>query len=69
MVIAGHNYSSHFGSLKNRVQGDAVTFTDMDGNVFCYQVAEIETLPPYATQEMTSGEWDLTLFKNANGKP
>jgi len=49
-------------SLKNLVQGDAVTFTDMDGNVFCYQVAEIETLPPYATQEMTSGEWDLTLF-------
>lgn len=62
MVIAGHNYSNHFGSLKNLVQGDAVTFTDMDGNVFCYQVAEIETLPPYATQEMTSGEWDLTLF-------
>lgn len=62
MVIAGHNYTSHFGQLKNLSQGATITFTDMDGNVFYYQVSEIETLPPYATQEMTSGAWDLTLF-------
>ncbi len=62
MVIAAHNYYSHFGYLKNLSQGDEVTFTDMDGNVFRYEVAEVETLSPFAIEEMTSGDWDLTLF-------
>ena len=62
LVIAAHNYSSHFGHLKNLSQGDEITFTDMDGNVFRYEVAEIETLSPFAIEEMTSGDWDLTLF-------
>lgn len=62
MVIAAHNYKSHFGHLKNLSQGDTVTFTDIDGNVFNYQVVEIETLSLYSIQEMTSGDWDLTLF-------
>lgn len=62
MVIAAHNYSSHFGSLKRLSQGDEVTFTDMDGNVFRYEVAGIEILMPYDVEEMTGGDWDLTLF-------
>ena len=62
LVIAAHNYTSHFGRLKELSPGDAVTFIDVDGNVFCYQVAEVETLPPYSVAEMTSGDWDLTLF-------
>ena len=48
MVIAGHNYSGHFGTLKNLTPGDALSFTDIDGNVFSYTVVELETLPPYA---------------------
>lgn len=62
MVICAHNYDIHFGSLKYLSYGDAVTFTDMDGNVFTYKVTEIETLDPYAIDEMTTGDWDLTLF-------
>ena len=62
LVIAAHNYTSHFGHLKELSPGDAITFTDVDGNVFRYQVAEVETLPPYSVAEMTSGDWDLTLF-------
>lgn len=62
LVIAAHNYTSHFGRLKELSPGDAVTFIDVDGNVFRYQVAEVETLPPYSVAEMTSGDWDLTLF-------
>ena len=62
MVICAHNYSIHFGSLKNLSYGDAVTFTDVDGNVFEYQVIEIETVDPYAVEQMTVGDWDLTLF-------
>ncbi len=62
LVIAAHNYTSHFGRLKNLSLGDSVTFTDIDGNVFFYQVAEIETLNPHSVEEMTDGDWDLTLF-------
>ena len=62
LVIAGHNYRSHFASLPQLQPGDTVTFTDMDGNVFFYEVSSLETLSPYAVSDMTSGDWDLTLF-------
>lgn len=62
LVIAGHNYRSHFASLPQLQPGDAVTFTDMDGNVFRYKVDSLETLSPYAISDMTSGGWLLTLF-------
>lgn len=62
MVICAHNYDGHFGNIKNLSYGDAVTFTDMDGNIFTYKVMEIETLDPYEIDEMTTGDWDLTLF-------
>lgn len=62
LVIAAHNYSCHFGRLKDLAQGDLVRFTDADGNVFTYAVAVREVLPPTAVEEMTAGEWDLTLF-------
>ena len=62
LVIAGHNYRSHFASLSQLQPGDTVTFTDMDGNVFSYAVSSLETPSPYAVSDMTSGDWDLTLF-------
>ena len=62
MVIAAHNYASHFGRLRDLSPGDGVHFTDMDGNVFNYVVADLEILDPYAVSQMTDGGWDLTLF-------
>lgn len=62
LVVAGHNYRSHFGRLANLSPGDPVTFTDMEGSTFSYTVMELETLPADAVEEMTSGDWDLTLF-------
>lgn len=62
LVIAAHNYRSHFGRLDNLSPGDEVVFTDVDGNVFRYEVIELETLSSYASDEMVSGDWDLTLF-------
>lgn len=62
LIICGHNYSSHFGNLKYLELGDSVIFTDADGNVFNYEVAQVETLQPTAVEEMKSEEWDLTLF-------
>lgn len=62
LIIAGHNYNSHFASLNRLSQGDTVYFTDVDGNIFRYEVAERETLQPTAVEQMQSGDWDLTLF-------
>lgn len=62
MIIAGHNYSSHFGRLRNLSTGDEVIFTDVDGNIFRYSVSQVEILSDTAVKEMESGNWDLTLF-------
>lgn len=62
MIIAGHNYRSHFGGLKNLRPGDEVTFTDAEGNVFRYTVAELETVGGNDLEGLESGEWDLALF-------
>ena len=62
MIICAHNYSSHFGKLKNLSEEDVATFTDMAGNVFIYKMVERETLNPTDIEEMEDGDWDLTLF-------
>ena len=62
LIIAAHNYPSHFGNLKNLKQSDELMFTDMDGNIFRYAVVEKEVLKDTAIEEMKAGEWDLTLF-------
>ena len=67
MTIAAHNYARHFGHLTALRPGDAVTFTDLSGNVFRYAVAETETLQPTDIQEMTAGDWPLTLFTCTKG--
>ncbi len=67
MVIAAHNNSRHFGPVRNVKLGDAVYFTDMDGNVFTYSVVEVETLYPTEVERMTTGDWDLTLFTCTTG--
>ena len=61
-VISGHNYRRHFGPLGRIAPGDRVTFTDVDGNVFAYNVAEIQVLKPTAIEDMLSEKWDLSLF-------
>ena len=62
LIIAAHNYRSHFRNLKKLNEGDIVRFTDMDGNVFSYEVTLLEILQPNEADAMESGDWDLTLF-------
>lgn len=62
LVICGHNYTRHLGPIKSLDPGDDVYFTDMDGEVWHYQVATVETLGPTDIESMTSGEYPLTLF-------
>lgn len=62
LVLLAHNFVRHFGTLKNLNPGDEVYFTDMDDQISCYEVVTVEILPPTAVEEMTAGEYDLTLF-------
>ena len=62
MVIAGHNFDSHFGKLSQLEPGDEIRFVDLSGNTFTYAVVETEVLEATAVEEMVTGNWDLTLF-------
>ena len=62
LVIAGHNYTRHFGQLSKLSEGDQVIFTDMDGEIWVYEVAAVEVLAPTAVEDMTASGYDLTLF-------
>lgn len=61
-VIAGHNYTRHFGPLRRLKAGDTVEFTDMEGETYRYEVVVVDVLAPTAIEEMTAGAYDLTLF-------
>ena len=61
-MIAAHNYRTHFGLLESLAPGAQVKFTDVEGNVFSYEIAEIVILEPTAIEELLSDEWNLTLF-------
>ncbi len=63
LVIAGHNYRSHFWYLRNMSVGDSLSITNPSGKVFRYQVAEIQRLQDTQVAELEArSQWDLTLF-------
>lgn len=62
LVIAAHNYARHFGKLADLRMGDPIRFIDMEGAVYDYEVCDLETLPPTATEEMLQSGWDLSLY-------
>lgn len=62
LVIMAHNYDHHFGRLSQLREGDTVSFTDMDAKTITYTVVALDVLHPQAVDEMTSGDYDLTLF-------
>ena len=63
MIIAGHNYRSHFSPIKNLDVGSEVRFIDTEGNVFNYTIGWVDILRPTDVEKLTdSKDWDLTLF-------
>ena len=62
LVIAGHNYKKHFGSLKDLKTGDSVLFTDVEGTIYRFAVAEKEILKPNEVDRLNNSEYPLTLF-------
>lgn len=62
LVIMAHNFARHFGQISDLETGDIVCFTDVTGEITEYEVVAREILPPDAIEDMTAGEFDLTLF-------
>jgi len=62
LIILAHNFQRHFGLINELQPGDAVTFTDVEGNVYDYEVTGTEIKGKYELQDILSGDWDLTLF-------
>ena len=62
LVIAAHNFESHFGRLKEMSLGNTVTFTDMAGIVNTYRAEMIETLSPKDVEAVQNSGYDLVLY-------
>lgn len=62
LIIAGHNYKSHFAKLYTLKKNDFIYFQDIDQNEYSYIVSEVSTIPENDIDAMFSGDWDLTLF-------
>lgn len=71
LVLAGHNYQSHFSPIKTLPLGSELRFTDAEGTVFTYTVVGAEILDPTDVEGMTlatpENPWDLTLFTCTTG--
>ena len=65
IIIAAHNYWSHFGRLSELGGGEVFTFTEADGTVHKYEITEIIQLDGRDIEGMDFGSaesWDMTLF-------
>lgn len=65
LIIAAHNYNSHFGRIKELNSGDEIVFTACDGSVYRYTVDFTEYVDGGDVEKMLSGssdDWDITLF-------
>ncbi|MDR0468800.1 MAG: sortase [Peptococcaceae bacterium] len=62
IVIAAHNYNTHFGNINTLAEGDPVIFTDVEGGVYHYYAAYIETVQPSDTYSVVNSAYDLTFF-------
>ena len=62
LVIAAHNFESHFGRLKEMSVGNTVTFMDMAGIVNTYRAEMIETLSPKDVDAVQNSGYDLILY-------
>lgn len=62
LVIATHNYFSHFYLLNEMTEGNEVILTLPDGKEIHYIVDKIERLSPTELDKLTAGDYDLTLF-------
>ncbi len=62
LVIAGHNYTSHFGRLDNLTIGDSVIFIDAVGEINSYAVEKLDTVAGENVEAVQNSGYDLVLY-------
>ncbi len=67
LVIAAHNYDSHFGRLKELAEGAEVVFTDMEGTITRYAVTQSSILQPDEVDAVQNSGHDLVLYTCTKG--
>lgn len=67
LVIAAHNYDTHFGRLGTLIAGDSVFFTDTDGVRHSYAVDHSDVLQPTDVDRVANSGFPLTLYTCTKG--
>ena len=62
LVIAAHNYKSHFGRLSSLSEGDEVRFTSQDGTEAVYTVERTAQVSPEEPEALREGGCPLVLY-------
>ncbi len=62
LVIAAHNYRSHFGYIGNLAEDDIIMFTDMEGKNRSYKVTSVGILQPTDVDMVKDTGDDLILY-------
>ena len=62
LVIAAHNYRTHFGRVHTLSEGDTLIFTDVEGRMFTFYVDHLVTVQPSEAAIVKHSEFPLTLF-------
>jgi len=62
LVLLGHNYRDHLASLDQVEKGDTVEFMDVEGKSHIFQVAKTSVLKPTQVEELSAGNFPLTIF-------
>ena len=67
LVIAAHNYKSHFGRLSSLSEGDEVRFTSQDGAEAVYTVERTAQVSPEEPEALREGGCPLVLYTCTSG--
>ena len=62
LVIAAHNYKTHFGALSGLKIGSEICFTDMDSIENNYTLKKLDTLDPDSVDAVQNSGYDLVLY-------
>lgn len=62
LVICGHNYSTHFGRLKEMPLGEEITIINMDGTKYTFSISSVKIIAATDFEAFQTGEWDMALF-------
>jgi len=62
LVIAGHNYVSHFANLAYLQKGHRISFTSAEGEVIEYSVKDFRIVQPDDIESVRSSGYDLVLY-------